>query len=212
MSYLIKDLQEDLKRIKVEGFRFKKGQGAFYWEKWDNGAQFTATTSIHKGYDFFLCQGIGCSVIFSEITEILRQTMAEVGRPTQELFPLLPAGRRFEGIDYSVFDIKVRDSTTAQRVGAELEKAIKLGVLPLFESFATLELTAERLAQLSWQETVKILHGDSRFLVPALILQITNHSKYGEVRDQLQERLKREASEDSRMEKTVLAFERLFSS
>lgn len=135
------DFKKCIDSIQIEGFGLKSAVQAYLFirEYKDRTETITLSYRNYAPHGFYI-DGALVDIHFHEVENTLN-------RFKNEYYPEKHFGNttihkalvKLEGIDYSKFELEVKDEFSFKQVAVEIEKVIKNGVFPFFEKYNILE-------------------------------------------------------------------------
>lgn len=132
------------------------------WGKWEKQVNHRKL-SIHVGYNeyyfsSFYLKGVSADICFNEVERIINNFKKEYypdkhyGNTTiQKVFVKL------DNVDYSKFDIEIKDDFTFGEVATEIRKIINDGALPFFDLFSDIKTVFEETEKMRIDEMANFI-------------------------------------------------------
>lgn len=196
MAFNKKELDQSFKSFSIDGFTFKKEIMGYSWTK----EYLNRTERIIIGYrgypDSYVSYTPTVTIYFPEVENIL-ENFKKVHFPDKHFGngTIHKSFVKLQNIDYSKFEIEIKDEKSFNEVALEIKKIIEIGALPFFKKFNDLMTVFEITETMEIEEMAD-------FIVQPLpqrrmvIKKLCNDSNYQEYVDWLIEYYKSENDEE----------------
>lgn len=159
MVYNKADFKKHIETIQIGGFKLKSAVQAYLFvcKHKDKTETITISYRNYAPHGFYI-DGVSVDIYFNEVENILH-------RFKKEYFPDKHYGNttiqkvyiKFEDVDYSKFEIEIKDDFTFGKVASEIRKIINNGALPFFAMFSELKTVFEETEKMPIDEMAKFI-------------------------------------------------------
>ncbi|RPH25462.1 MAG: hypothetical protein EHM93_19970 [Bacteroidales bacterium] len=160
MVYNKADFKKHIETLQIAGFKIKDTVQAFLFIRKQHNRIETITISYrdYAPHGFYI-DGVSVDIYFEEVENILALTNEKLNIRSrygktgtiQRVFTKLP------DINYSVFESEINNESAFNQVAVEVEKIIRLGALPFFEQFRTLQNVIEESEKMVLEEMANFI-------------------------------------------------------
>ena len=190
------DIENSFKSLQIDGFKFKKEVMGFSWTKKNN----SITERIVIGYggypDSYKIYSPVAEIYFDQVENIL-ENFKKTHFPDKNFGngTIQKSFVRLQNIDYSKFEIEIKDENSFNVVAQQIKQIIEIGALPFFKKLNDLMTVFEITETMEIEEMAD-------FIVQPLpqrrmvIKKLCNDSNYQEYVDWLIEYYKSENDEE----------------